>query len=57
MVDVKAAKPMKKHEALSGVKMEPRPVDLALAQPSGLSVAPIRNEEWKASIAMGETKA
>ena len=53
MVGVKAVKPMKKYEALSDVKIEPRLSDLALVQPSRLSAAPISNEEWKVIISMG----
>lgn len=53
MVDVRAAKPLKRPVTLNEIKADPRFADLALVKNSRLSVQPVSAEDWRAICALG----
>lgn len=53
MVDVKAAKALKRPVTLAQIKAEPRLADMVLVNNARLSVQPVTEEEWRAVLAMG----
>jgi predicted RNA-binding protein with PUA-like domain len=52
MVDVKAAKALKKPVTLAEIKAEPRLKDMVLVNNSRLSVQPVTDEEWRVVLEM-----
>ncbi|HEY8161513.1 MAG: EVE domain-containing protein [Methylocystis sp.] len=52
MVDVKAAKPLKKPVTLAQIKAEPRLADMVLVNNSRLSVQPVTDAEWAVVLEM-----
>jgi len=56
MVDVKAAKPLKKPVTLADIKAEPRLKDMVLVNNSRLSVQPVTDEEWRVVLEMAGEK-
>lgn len=56
MVDVKAAKALKKPVTLADIKNEPRLSDMVLVNNSRLSVQPVSDAEWKVILAMAGEK-
>lgn len=57
MVDVKAAKALKKPVGLAAIKTRKDLKNMALVRQSRLSVSPVSAEEWKTICALGETQA
>jgi predicted RNA-binding protein with PUA-like domain len=52
MVDVKAAKPLKKSVTLADMKTTPALKDMALLRQSRLSVSPVTEKEWNTILKM-----
>jgi predicted RNA-binding protein with PUA-like domain len=57
MVDVKAAKALKKPVTLAEIKAEPRLADMVLVNNSRLSVQPVTDAEWAVVMEMAGEKA
>jgi predicted RNA-binding protein with PUA-like domain len=57
MVDVKAAKPLRKPVTLAEIKAESRLKDMVLVNNSRLSVQPVSDEEWRVVLEMAGEKA
>jgi predicted RNA-binding protein with PUA-like domain len=57
MVDVKAAKALKKPVTLAQIKTEPRLADMVLVNNSRLSVQPVTDAEWAVVMEMAGEKA
>ena len=53
-VPVEAVKPLKKPVTLAQIKAEPRLAKMELIRQSRLSVAPVRDEEWKLVLEMAK---
>ena len=53
-VPVEPARPLKKAVTLAAIKAEPRLAKMELIRQSRLSVAPVRDEEWKLILEMGK---
>jgi predicted RNA-binding protein with PUA-like domain len=56
MVDVKAAKPLKKPVTLAQIKAEPRLAEMSLVKNSRLSVQPVTDAEWAVVMALAGEK-
>jgi predicted RNA-binding protein with PUA-like domain len=56
MVDVKAAKALKRPVALAEIKAEPRLADMVLVNNSRLSVQPVTDAEWAVVLEMAGEK-
>ena len=55
-VEVAPVKPFKRFVTLKEIKAEPALAGMELIRQSRLSVAPVRAEEWKKILEMGETE-
>ena len=53
-VPVEPVRPLKKPVSLAQIKAEPRLAKMELIRQSRLSVAPVRDEEWKLVLEMAE---
>jgi predicted RNA-binding protein with PUA-like domain len=56
-VPVEPVRPLKKPVTLAQIKAEPRLAKMELIRQSRLSVAPVREEEWKLILEMAQEKA
>ncbi|UWQ37272.1 EVE domain-containing protein [Leisingera aquaemixtae] len=54
-VDIKAVRPFAKPVSLDQIKADPRLEEMVLVKNSRLSVQPVREAEWAAVCALGET--
>jgi len=57
MVDIKAARALKKPVTLAAIKAEPRLADMVLVNNSRLSVQPVTEEEWRVVLEMAGERA
>ena len=56
-VDMQAARAMKAPVTLATIKADPRFAEMALVRLSRLSVAPVRETEWRAICELGKVKS
>ena len=55
-VRVEPVRPLERHVTLAEIKAEPRLAKMELIRQSRLSVAPVRDDEWKLVLKMSEAK-